>query len=287
MEWYFFATLAAILTAAFTIIEKKTLLKEHAMEFSAVLAIFNFLIAIDLMPYINFNLPIKTLGLMYLASVFGSIAFLFVAKAVRHMDVSIVSPLMTFSPAIVVVLAFFILGEKVTSLQLFGITLLIIGSYVLEAENHGTKKIFTKTFKSNYFYYIFLALILYSFCSIFDKFILRTVSPLTYIPIVQFFIAINFIILICIFHNGFDGIKHGIKNAGKWIFLVAILVTSYRLAYAQAVSMTYVSLVIPIKRMSAFFATVVGGRVFHEKNLVQRTLACVIMLTGAFLVILG
>jgi len=287
MEWYFFATLAALLTAAFTIIEKKTLLKEHAMEFSTVLAIFNFLIALVLLPYINFDLPIKTLGLMYLASVFGSIAFLFVAKAVRHMDVSIVSPLMTFSPAIVVVLAFFILGEKVTSLQLFGIILLIIGSYVLEAENHGTKKIFTKTFKSNYFYYIFLALILYGFCSIFDKFILRTVSPLTYIPIVQFFIAINFIILICIFHNGFEGIKHGVRSAGKWIFLVAILVTSYRLAYAQAVSMTYVSLVIPIKRMSAFFATAVGGKIFHEKNLTQRILACVIMLIGAFLVILG
>jgi len=287
MEWYFFATLAALLTAVFTIIEKKTLMKEHAMEFSTVLAIFNFLIALVLLPYVNFDFPIKTLGLMYLASVFGSIAFLFVAKAVRHMDVSIVSPLMTFSPAIVVVLAFFILGEKVTSLQLFGILLLIIGSYVLEAENHGTKKIFTKTFKSNYFYYIFLALILYGFCSIFDKFILRTISPLTYIPIVQFFIAINFIILICIFHNGFEGIKHGIRSAGKWIFFVAILVTGYRLAYAQAVSMTYVSLVIPIKRMSAFFVTIVGGKVFHEKNLTQRILACVIMLAGVFLVILG
>jgi len=287
MEWYFFATLAALLTAVFTIIEKKTLLKEHAMEFSTVLAIFNFLISLVLLPYVNFDFPIKTLGLMYLASVFGSIAFLFVAKSVRHMDVSIVSPLMTFSPAIVVVLAFFILGEKVTSLQLFGILLLIIGSYVLEAENHGTKKIFTKTFKSNYFYYIFLALILYGFCSIFDKFILRTISPLTYIPIVQFFIAINFIILICIFHNGFEGIKHGVRSAGKWIFLVAILVTSYRLFYAQAVSMTYVSLVIPIKRMSAFFVTIVGGKVFHEKNLTQRILACVIMLAGVFLVILG
>ncbi len=287
MQWYVFAIFAAILTAVSTIVEKKTLLKEHAMEFSAVLAIFNFLIALVLLPYINFNFPIRILGLMYLASVFGSTAFLFIAKSVRHMEISLVSPLMTFSPAIVVLLAFFILGEKVTSLQLFGIILLIIGSYVLETENHDTKKIFTKTFKSNYFYYIFLALILYGFCSIFDKFILRTISPLTYIPIVQFFIAINFLILICIFHNGLEGIKHGIKNAGKWIFFVAILVTSYRLFYAQAVSMTYISLVIPIKSMSAFFATLVGGKVFHEKNLAKRTLACIIMLAGAVLIILG
>ena len=287
MQWYIFAILAAVLTAASTIVEKKTLLKEHAMEFSTVLAVFNFFIALVLLPYINLNFSLNMLALIYIASVLATIAFLFVAKAVRHMDISVVSPLLNFSPAVVAVLAFFILGERITYLQLFGILLLIMGSFVLEAENHNTKKIFTKKFKSNYFYYTFLALMLYGFCSILDKFILRTVSPLTYIPVIHFFIAINFIILICIFHNGFEGIKHGIKSAGKWVFLVAILVTGYRLSQAQAVSMTYVSLVIPIKRMSAFFATLVGGKIFHEKNLAKRVLACVIMLVGAFLVILG
>jgi len=287
MQWYIFAILTALLTAAAAIVEKKTLLKEHAMEFSTVLAVFNFFIVLVLLPYINFNFSLKILAMIYTASVFATIAFLFVAKAVRHMDISIVSPLLSFSPAVVAVLAFFILGERITYLQLFGILLLILGSFVLEAENHNTKKIFTKKFKSNYFYYIILALILYGFCSILDKFILNNISPLTYIPIVHFFIAINFIILICIFHNGFEGIKHGIKSAGKWIFLVAVLVTGYRLSQAQAISMTYVSLVIPIKRMSAFFATVVGGRVLHEKNLAKRTLACIIMLAGSFLVILG
>jgi len=227
------------------------------------------------------------LALIYIASVLATIAFLFVAKAVRHMDISIISPLLAFDPAVVVILAFFILRERITYLQLFGILLLTVGSFVLEAENYNMKKIFTKKFKSNYFYYIFLALILYGFCSILDKFILNTVPPLTFIPIVHFFIAINFIILICIFHNGFEGIKHGIKSAGRWIFLVAILVTGYRLLQAQAISMTYVSLVIPIKRMSNLFATVVGGRIFHEKNLAKRTLACIIMLAGAVLVILG
>ena len=287
MQWYFFAILTALLTAAAAIVEKKTLLKEHAMEFSAVLAVFNFLIALVLLPYINFNFSLKILVMIYTASVLATIAFLFIAKAVRHMDISVVSPLLSFSPAVVAGLAFFILGEKISYMQLGGISLLIIGSYILELHNHGTKKIFTKTFKSNYFYYIFLALILYAFCSILDKLILNSISPLTYIPIVHFFIAINFIVLICIFHNGFKGIKHGVKSAGKWIFLVAVLVTGYRLSQAQAVSMTYVSLVIPIKRMSAFFATVIGGKVFHEKNLAKRTLACVIMLAGAFLVILG
>jgi len=48
MQWYVFAILSAVLTAASTIVEKKTLLKEHAMEFSTVLAVFNFFIALIL-----------------------------------------------------------------------------------------------------------------------------------------------------------------------------------------------------------------------------------------------
>ncbi len=287
MQWYVFAIFAAVLTAASTIVEKKTLLKEHAMEFSAVLAIFNFLIALVLLPFINLNFSLNMLALIYIAAVLTTIAFLFVAKAVRHMDISVISPLLAFDPAVVVVLAFFILRERITYLQLLGILLLVAGSFVLEAENYNIKNIFTRKFKSNYFYYIILALILYGFGSILSKFILNTVSPLTFILVIHFFIALNFIALISMFHNGFEGIKHGIKSAGKYIFLVAILVTSCRLFQAQAISMAYVSLVIPIRRMSNLFATVVGGRMFHEKNLAKRTIACIIMLAGAFLVILG
>jgi uncharacterized membrane protein len=287
MEWYFFAITTAVLVSIYTLVEKKTLLKEHAMEFSAVLAIFNFLVSLVLVPFIEIDFPLKLLALMYLASLMGSIGFLHIAKAIRHMNISLVAPLTTFSPAFVVVLAYFILGERITYMQIFGVALLIIGSFLLESKNHGTMKIFTKTFKSNYFYYMFFALTLYGFCAIIDKFVLKTIPPTTYLPIINFFLAINFIIMITIFHDGFKGIKHGIKRAGKWIFLVSILISLSRLSQYQAFSMTYASLVIPIKRMSAFFATLIGGKIFHEKNLAKRALACIIMLCGAFLVILG
>ncbi len=287
MEWYFFAITTAVLVSIYTLVEKKALMKEHAMEFSAVLAIFNFLISLVLVPFIKIDFPIKLLGLIYLASLMGAVGFLHIAKAIRHMDVSLVAPLTTFSPAFVVVLAYFILGEIVTIIQIGGITLLIMGSFLLESKNHGTIKIFTRTFKSNYFYYMFFALTLYGFCAIIDKAILKTVSPVTYLPIINFFLAFNFIVFIIVFHNGFQGIKNGIKSNGKWIFLVAVLISLSRLSQYQAFSMAYVSLVIPIKRMSAFFATLIGGKVFHEKNLAKRVFACVIMLCGAFLVILG
>ena len=49
-----FAFLAAILTAAASVIEKRTLMREHALEFSSVLAMFNMILAIPFFFLIDF-----------------------------------------------------------------------------------------------------------------------------------------------------------------------------------------------------------------------------------------
>lgn len=288
MEWYIFAFSCAILTALSSIVEKKTLIKEHAMEFSSVLAIFNFILSVPLIKYADFSkiYSVKMLLILYFVSLIGSIAFLFVAKSIRHMDISIVSPLLNFNPAVVAILAFVFLGERLSFAQVFGIVLLMLGAYFLES-NHGTK--FVQNLKdiasSKYVHYIFLASLFYGVSSIMDKYLLGFITPVTYIIAVQFFIAVNFTIMIHLFHNGFSGIKNGIRSAGKYIFLVAIITTSYRLLQAQAVSMAYISLVIPIKKTSTFFSTLIGGTIFHEKDILKKAIACIIMLAGVYLVL--
>jgi len=107
-------------------------------------------------------------------------------------------------------------------------------------------------------------------------------------PLVHFFIAINFIIMILLFHDGFEGIGKGIKHNWKWVFVVAVLVVGARLAQQYAVSLpgVLISLVVPIKRLSALFATIIGGELFHEKHILRKSIACVIMIIGAVLIIL-
>ncbi|MEA3229382.1 MAG: DMT family transporter [archaeon] len=290
MEWYIFAGLCAILAGLSAIVEKKTLRKQHAMEFSAALAIFNLLIVLPFLAKADISsIPIELYPFIFGVSILGSIAFLLIAKSLRHMEISQVSPLLNFGPVFLVVAAYIFLNETITTVQLAGILLIVTGSYILEID-HGFQNILDplrKMFSSRYIVYILLALILYTFSSIGDKIILNIISPITYIIVVQFFIAINFIVLITIFHDGIHGIKRGIRNAGKWILIVAILTTSYRLFQAQAVSMAFVSLVTPIKRTSTLLTTLVGGEIFHEDNLAKKAIACVIMLLGAYFVIMG
>ncbi len=290
MEWYIFAGLCAIFGGISSIVEKKTLRKQHAMEFSTVLAIFNSIVVLPLILKANFhNIPLTTYMLIFGVSILGSIAFLLVAKSLRHMEISQASPLLNFGPVFVAILAFFMLGEQITSVQISGILLIIIGSYILEID-HGFQSILDpirKMFTSKHTIYIFIALILYAFSSLGDKLILNTISPITYIILVQFFLAVNFIVMITLFHDGITGIKRGIQNAGHWILVVAILTTSYRLFQAQAISMVFVSLVIPIKRTSTLISTVVGGELFHEDGILKKAISCIITLLGAYFVIVG
>ena len=290
MEWYIFAGLCALFAGMSAIVEKKTLKKQHAMEFSTVLAIFNFIVVLPLLVKADFHsISTNAYILIFGVSILGSVAFLLVAKSLRHMEISQASPLLNFGPVFVAILAFIFLGETITAVQLAGIFLILIGSYVLEIE-HGFQGVFDplkKMASSKHILYIFAALILYGFSSLGDKIILGTIAPITYIIVVQFFIAVNFIVMISVFHDGITGIKRGIRNAGKWILIVAILTTSYRLFQAQAVSMVFVSLVTPIKRTSTLFATIVGGEIFHDEGLTKKAISCIIMLLGAYLVIVG
>ena len=97
---------------------------------------------------------------------------------------------------------------------------------------------------------------------------------------------INFIVLINILHDGFKGINNTIKSTGKWIFFLAIIFIVQRTAYLTAVSMVAVSLAFPIYRAGTLFSTLLGGQLFHDKHRMHRTLACIIMVAGAILVVI-
>jgi len=44
-------------------------------------------------------------------------------------------------------------------------------------------------------------------------------------------------------------------------------------------------LVLAIKRTSVFWATVIGGKIFNDKDLLKRSIAAVLILVGAILIL--
>ena len=289
MEWYILALIAAFLSAISTLIHKKVLIKQHAMEFATVLAIMNVILSFSIINYVEFSIPTNLLFYIFIAGFLGTFALLYLSKAMRHMQISSAVPLTNVSPAIIAILSFFILKEAISGKQIFAMGLIMIGAYVLEVDHKlsNLKEPFIKIWKSKYIHYIFLGVSLYAFTAIIERYLLtHGISPFTYTFVVQIFIMINFIFLITIFHDGLQGVKRGLKKNWKWLLLLSALTLTNKLVLFHAFALAFVPLVISIKRISTLFSTIVGGELFHEKGLAIKTIACVITLVGVALMIL-
>ncbi|MBN2052238.1 EamA family transporter [Candidatus Woesearchaeota archaeon] len=294
--WLVFAFLSAVLISASSIVEKKTLLKQHAMEFSATVSIFTMIITLPFFFLFPIKPSVPTIIIIYVASLIGAVAFLLTAKAMRHIAISITSPLLVIAPLFTAILASIFLGEKITLLQGTGIIVLVGGAYLLES--HSYKALFEPFIhfaKMKHIREIFLALLLYGVGSIIDKRIVGSpvdgglgINVFFYIALAHFFTAINFILMLLIFHDGFNGVSHGLRHHWKISLAIAVLLVGSRLALQYSLSLpgVLVSLVIPIKRLSSLVSTVIGGGLFHEEHVLRRSLACLIMVIGAVLLLL-
>lgn len=286
--WLLFALLAALLTGLVSMIDKKILLRQHAMEFSAVFSLTNAVLVFLLLPFVNFKINIIGLLIIYLVSWLGTLGFLFTTKAMRHMELSSVLPLMNFNPALVALLGVLFLREYLSLTQWGGMGLLLIGGYVLETRNFTHyKEFFHNIKKSRGIHYLFLSLLFYSFSAIADRYIVTKITDVaSYLFFVLLFIAFNFFLLSSIIYGGIKDIKKGFKRHWKLLLLTGILTFGYRVSQIYAVSLVSVALVLSIKRLSTLFGVFFGGEIFHEHNLLRKIVATIIMLVGLLLIVI-
>jgi bacterial/archaeal transporter family protein len=287
LPWYIYALGSALFISIVMITEKKVLRKEHAMEFAAVLSLFTFVLTFTFLPKVNFNIPVTLLFLIIIGAISAAVAFLFMAKAFRHEDVSIVAPMLTFGLVITALLGFIALGEKLTFMQWGGLGLIVAGGYNIQRSSHKEKTTLKKILSSKANKYIGISLVLYAISSVFGRHVLASgVDIYTVQFIAHLFNFGAFMFMITYFHNGLTGIVHGIKNAWKWIAVVAVFAVASRLVQSIALTTTNVGLVEAVKRSSILFATFIGGELFHEKAVLQRTLSSIVMVVGVMLVII-
>lgn len=290
IPWYAYAGFAALTSGVLAILEKRVLKREHALAFSATLAVVNVAVLTPFSLFVDFSgITLGMLGMMYGISIMASFAFFFVMRATRHLEVSTVSPLLALGPGIATLLAFGILGETVSLMNVGGIVVLIAGVIVLEyATRERVERMSTSLWRSPYARLIFYAFLLYGFSGIADRFLLgyRGVDPFVYIFIMHLFLAINFLFALVVSGRGMSDIRHVIIDARWFIFLIAIVTLASRFSQTISVSIAPLGLVVAIKHASVFVSTALGGELFHEHNLAHKMVACIVIFVGILLVVL-
>jgi len=290
MEWYIIAFVAAFFSASAAIIEKKILFKEKALSLSLILALFNLVLAIPFFFFVDYTLISGlALGVLFFKSILGAVAFLFVMKGIKNLEISKALPMLVLTPGLVAFFAFIILGESLKLVEIGGMVLLLGGTYVLQL---GSQRGFWSPWKSfikvKGNYYIIFALVLFTVTSILDKALLQNYKvPLNaFMGFQHLFFVIVFVFLAIIYSRDVS-LKKSFKFSWKLIAVLAVITITYRYSYLYAVKIAPVALVLSIKRISVFFAVLIGGKLFQDRSLVRRVIATAVMVAGAVLIVMN
>lgn len=287
MLWVILALIAAVLGAFSSIISKKVLRHEHALEYGAVRGLFGLLLLLFL-PFIDLNYGWPVYAAIYAISLVFAAGNLYYLKSIRHSELSSTIPLMNISPLFLLLIAYSFLGERPGPLALVGVLLLVAGTYLLQM---GTSKKsllapFRNLARSKYALYMIFAVFLYSFVSTMEKAVVGWgVQVLFLLVIFRSFVSINYLVLEWM-RNGLGEVWHDAKVEGLPIFASLSLDLLSAVAYyaALAVPGALVSLIIPVKRTSTLITALAGGKLFHEHNLRLKLIACAIMIVGVALI---
>jgi len=292
MDWFTIAFISAILSAAAALIEKKTLFSLGALEFSYILSIVVMIFSLPFFLDVSFgSVTSGSLLILFAKTILGTFAFFFVMLAIKNLEISEALPLMILSPGFVAIFAFFTIGDALTIKEAFGIILLLIGTYILETSN---KKNILEPFlilvKSQNHLYVIAAILLFTVTSILDRILVTDfkMSPYTFIAFQHFFLALNFTIIFLIVRKRFNFKFNQIVKSNQiwlWIILTAVLTVGYRYTQVEAIKLAPVALVLSVKRISVFFSTIIGGKIFREKDLLKKAAATAIMVAGAVMLL--
>lgn len=284
MAWFIFGLTSTVFIGTHLVASKKILVFEDALKFLTVLATAQFVILFPIIPLIEIP-DLEPFLMIIFQSIILTSGLLLQFNVLRKLPISTVAPLNNLMPLFLFSYAFFILGETLDQFQIVGLVILVAGAYLVEFSVKDFLTPLKKMLTSKMEQYLIIAVMVLAGVAMMDKLILSyQVSVLSLLFFSQLFLA-GFSLLALFFIEGKEGVKKAYQTKGLWVLFTALLKTIGNLAYLKAVSLTYVSLVMPLRQLSSFFAALVGGKIFKEKFILRKSIACIIMILGILLII--
>lgn len=284
MGWVLLVLVSALLFAAANIIRKHVLCKEHALEFLAARGFFILVLILLFAPWVNFSLPARSLGLIFIASMIATMGYYSQTHVQRHTEISYFSPIQNLSPIVLLFVAVLFLQESITLVQLLGIGAIVVGSTILAFEPGKLTWEQLKLWKQPYWPHFLAAIVLLAVAVALDKHNLGFVNPVTYMFFTLLFMNLSYIIIDAFKYN-WSHINEDLRKGWHWLVFTAVLTVISLLLFYEALGMpdVLVSVALPLRRASTLLETILGGKLFNEKFQTRRIFACIITLVGIVL----
>jgi drug/metabolite transporter (DMT)-like permease len=298
LPWYAYALISAGLVGVKSVLQKAELKKEHSLDYTVAFSLVAMIVTLFLWPWVKWDsITWSSAAYVYAAALFGSVAIWLGTKALRHLELSLVSPQTVLSTLFTLVFAHFFLQDTLSYGQMWGAAILVVGGALLAkgaftpAHHWGwlavgrVGDLFKQ--KTELFYEILLlgSMVLMGLAGVFDKFSLARLDAVTFIFLVSIFLFVNHFILYLLVMGDVRQIPGRVDHLGWLLVGIAVIATVSRLAYSQALSMTELSLVTSIKHSAILITTLIGGSLFKEKDVGFRVLISLVMIIGVWLLV--
>ncbi len=282
MNWFFYAFISALFSAASALFQKKALQHFNAFVFCLILSGFNLILTLPFLLKSPWNLlSASSLALVVFKSLINAFGFFSVMRGLQTLELGRGLPLLALTPFFVYLGGLAFLGESLGLMEILGLLLICSGTFLLE---------FKETQKRVWFSFekhgaIALALIFMTANTLLDRYIVGPLKlpPSLVLSVTQICFLIFFIVLIPFQHFSLNDTRDLFKKFWWLPLTVALFTLVYRYTNLVALSLAPAALVITIKRSSIFFAMAIGGKVFKEGHYLKRLMASLLLVAGTML----
>lgn len=280
-----------MISAAFLQAAKDAFLKRAMADVDVLVATWSYcLVTSVLLAGMLFSTGFPPVGtrfwwLVIVSGVFGGLNLVLYITAVKASDLSLTLPMLALSPLFMLITSPLMIGEFPDPAGLFGIVLIVAGSYALNLRRFTDG--FFAPFKALLDHkgprLMLLVSFLWSLFANVDRMGLDVSAPIPWV--FSIYLATTVFLTPLVLWRAAAPISQVRRHPRK--ILVAGACEAISLAFQMyALTMTLVSYVIAVKRLSAVFGVLIGALIFKEPGLAERLFGAALMVAGVFFIAL-
>ncbi len=300
MLWLILGLLCAVFFAISHIVSKKIVDKADPQYIAFAKLLFTAILTTPLLFFFWDKLIItsESLLLMVIIGVMIVIGGILYMSGLKYGSVSKTIPLLSLSPLFTLVIAMFWVQEYPNRYGIFGVIILVIGTYVLNIEKSiNTSEVryskllapFAKIFTNKGARLMFFLAIFWGLSSVVDKAAINASNAISRILLYSYFAIVFFFIYLLLKEKSsfLPKLKETLKNNIKGLLVLVILNFLVIATQMFGISLTHTAYIIALKRASAIFTVIFAFFILKEKeNFLTILIGTLLLVLGVILIVI-
>ncbi len=274
---------SAVSHACWNVFAKRGSDKEAFMWWMTFTSLFTMLpLFFVLLP--DWRLPIAAVPYLTVSGIAEMFYFLSLGRAYELGDLSVVYPLARSSPLFLFVFAVLFLGEEVSTWGALGITLAVLGAYMIHLKSLSIQDFLRPiaSLRGPASQYALMTALCTSIYSLVDKLGVTAVPPLTYAFWFDAFV-LAFLTPAVLWRRGWGAVAAEWRGNELKILVSGFLMRFGYVLVLVAMSLAQVSYILAIRQLSVVIGVALGVGLLGERYGRMRLLSSIVIFMGVFI----